>query len=77
MAVHNNNDILMVHYEDLPDGDKDAIGKAIEEFITSVCCPTPKHVTTQLFRNIHYQESYYTSRQIQLKLKTGVSLRKL
>ena len=32
MAVHNNNDILMVHYEDLPDGDKDVIGKAIEEF---------------------------------------------
>ena len=32
MAVHNNNDILMVYYEDLPDGDKDVIGKAIEEF---------------------------------------------
>ena len=32
MAVHNNNDILMLHYEDLPDGDKDVISKAIEEF---------------------------------------------
>ena len=32
MAVYNNNDILMVHYEDLPDGDKDIIGKTIEEF---------------------------------------------
>ena len=32
MAVHNNNDILMLHYEDLPDGDKDIISKAIEEF---------------------------------------------
>ena len=32
MAVHNNNNILMVHYEDLPDGDKDVISKAIEEF---------------------------------------------
>ena len=32
MAVHNNNDILMVHYEDLPDRDKDVIGKAIEKF---------------------------------------------
>ena len=32
MAVHNNNDILMVHYEGLPDGDKDVVGKAIEEF---------------------------------------------
>ena len=32
MAVHNNKDILMVHYEDLPAEDKDVIGKAIEEF---------------------------------------------
>ena len=32
MAVHNNNDILMLHYEDLPDGDKGIISKAIEEF---------------------------------------------
>ena len=32
MAVHNDNDILMVHYEDLPDGDKDVIDKATEEF---------------------------------------------
>ena len=32
MAIHDNNDILMVRYEDLPNGDKDVIGKAIEEF---------------------------------------------
>ena len=32
MVVHNNNDILMIHYEDLPDGDKDVISKVIEEF---------------------------------------------
>ena len=32
MVVHNNNDILMIHYEYLPDGDKDVIGKATEEF---------------------------------------------
>ena len=32
MAVHNNKDILMVPYEDLPNEDKDVIGKAIEEF---------------------------------------------
>ena len=31
MATHNK-DILMVPYEDLPDEDKDVIGKAIEEF---------------------------------------------
>ena len=32
MVAYNNNDILMVPYEDLPDGDKDVISKAIEEF---------------------------------------------
>ena len=32
MAVHNNNNILMLHYEDLPDGDKGIISKATEEF---------------------------------------------
>ena len=32
MAAYNNNDILMVPYEDLPDEDKDVINKAIEEF---------------------------------------------
>ena len=32
MATYNNNDILMVPYEDLHDGDKDVISKAIEEF---------------------------------------------
>ena len=32
MAVHNNDNILMVHYEDLPDDDKDTINKATKEF---------------------------------------------
>ena len=32
MEIHNNRDILMVPYEDLPDEDKDVISKAIEEF---------------------------------------------
>ena len=32
MAAHNNSDILMLHYEDLPNGDKEVISKAIEEF---------------------------------------------
>ena len=31
MAVHNNNDILMLYYEDLPDEDKGIISKATEE----------------------------------------------
>ena len=70
---HHNNDILMVPYEDLPDEDKDVISKAIEEFRISVCCPTPRHVTTKLFRNIHYQESCYMGRQMQMKLKIDVS----
>ena len=32
MAVHNNDDNLMIHYEDLPNGDKGVISKATEEF---------------------------------------------
>ena len=32
MAAHDNNDILMVHYKDLPGGDKCIISKATEEF---------------------------------------------
>ena len=32
IATYNNNDILMVPYEDLPDEDKDVISKAIKEF---------------------------------------------
>ena len=43
LQQHN---ILIVHYEDLPDGDKDVNSKATEEFRTSVCCRTPKHMTT-------------------------------
>jgi hypothetical protein len=31
MAVHNNDNILMVYYEDLPDEDKDTINKATED----------------------------------------------
>ena len=32
MVVHNNNDILMLHYEDLSNGDKGIISKATKEF---------------------------------------------
>ena len=32
MVVHNNDDILMVHYGELPDEDRDTINKATEEF---------------------------------------------
>ena len=38
--------------------------KLQKSFRANVCCPTPKHVTTQLFRIFHYQEFYYTGRQI-------------
>ena len=77
MADYNNNDILMVPYEDLPDGDKNVIGKAIEEFQNKCLLPTTKHVTIQLFRNIHYPEFCCMGRQIQMRLKTSVSSRKL
>ena len=32
LMARNNNVILMLHYEDLPDGDKGIISKAVEEF---------------------------------------------
>ena len=32
MAAYNNDNILMVYYEDLPDEDKDTISKATKEF---------------------------------------------
>ena len=32
MTAYNNINILMVSYEDLPDGDKYVISKAIEEY---------------------------------------------
>ena len=32
MVAHNNDNILMVHYEDLHDEDKGTINKATEEF---------------------------------------------
>ena len=51
---------------------KMSLAKLQKNFRINVCCPTPKHMTTQLFRNFYYQEFYYTGRQIQLKLKTGV-----
>ena len=56
MATHNNRDILMVPYEDLPDEDKDVISKAIEEFQNKCLLSIPRYVTIKLFRNIHYQE---------------------
>ena len=52
MAVHNNNIILMVHYEDLPDGDKDVIDKVIEEFQSKYllsCTKTRDNTIVQKF----------------------------
>ena len=42
MAAYNNNDILMVPYEDVPDGDKDVVNKAIEEFQNKCLLPYTK-----------------------------------
>ena len=44
MAVHNNKDILMVPYGDLPAEDKDVIGKAIEEFQNKCLLSCTKHM---------------------------------
>ena len=42
MVVHNDNNILMLHYEDLPDGDKGIISKATEEFQNKCLLSYPK-----------------------------------
>ena len=43
----NNNDILMLHFEDLPDGDKGIISKATEEFQNKCLLSyTKTHVNT-------------------------------
>ena len=64
MAVHNNNDILMVHYEDLLDGDKCVISKAIEEFQNKCLLSYTKTHDNTIVRSFDYQELYYMGRQI-------------
>ena len=58
-------------------GTRVSSAKLQKSFRTNVYCPTLKHVTTQLFRNFHYQEFCYMGRRTQMKLKTGVSLKRL
>ena len=57
MATYNNNDILMVPYEDLPDKDKDVISKAIEEFQNKYLLSYTKTRDNKVVRNIHYKSS--------------------
>ena len=73
MAVHNNDNILMVHHEDLPDKDEDTINKATEEFQKKCLLSYTKTHDSTVIQNFHYQEFYYMDGQIQLKLKTSVS----
>ena len=77
MAVHNNNNILMLNYEDLPDGDKDIISKATEEFQNKCLLSYTKTRDNTIVQKYPLPESYCTGRQIQLKLKIDVSLQKL
>ena len=77
MAVHNNDDILMLYFEDLPDGDKGIISKATEEFQNKCLLSYTKTRDNTIVQKFHYQEFYYTGRRIRLKMKIGVSLRKL
>ena len=71
------HDILMVHYEDLPDGDKDVISKAIEEFQNKCSLSYTKTCDNTIVQNIHYQEFCCMGRQMQKRLKTGISSWKL
>ena len=73
MAAHKNNDILMIHYEDLPDGDEGVISKAIEEFQNKCLLSYTKTRDNKVIQNIHYQEFWYMGSQIQTKMMIGVS----
>ena len=56
MAVYNNNDILMVHYKDLPDGDRDVISKVIEEFKNKYLLSYTKTRDNKIVQKYPYQE---------------------
>ena len=77
MAAYNNNDILMLPYEDLPDGDKDVISKAIEEFQNKCLLSYTKTRDNKVVQKYPLQEFCCMGRQMQMKPKIGVSLWKL
>ena len=73
MAAHNNDNILMVHYEDLADEDKDTISKATEEFQKKCLLPYTKTRDNTIIQKFPLPRVLYMGRQMQLKLKTGDS----
>ena len=60
MAAHNNRDILMVPYEDLPNKDKDIISKAIEEFQNKCLLSYTKTRDNKIILEISIVESFDT-----------------
>ena len=77
MAVHNKNNILMLHYEDLPDGDKGIISKAIEEFQNKCLLSYTKTRDNTIVQKFLLPRVLFTDRQTQPKLKIGISLKRL
>ena len=60
MVAYNNNDILMVPYEDLPDEDKDVISKAIEEFQNKCLLSYTKTCDNKVVQKISTTKSFDT-----------------
>ena len=77
MIAHNNKDILMVPYEDLPDEDKDVISKAIEEFQNKCLLSYTKTRDNKVVQKYPLPRVLLHGRQIQMKLKIDVSSWKL
>ena len=73
MAAHNNSDILMVHYEDLPDGDKDVISKAIEEFQNKCLLSYTKTRDNKIVQKYPLPRVLLQGSQIQTKLRIDIS----
>jgi hypothetical protein len=73
MVAYNNNDILMVAYEDLPNGDKDVISKDIEEFQNKCLLSYTKTRDNTIVQKYPLPRVLLHGSQMQMKLKIGVS----
>ena len=74
MVAHNNWDILMVSYENLPNEDKDVISKAIEEFKNNCLLSYTKIHDNKVVQKYPLPRVLMHGSQIQTKLMIYVFL---
>ena len=77
MVAYNNNDILMIPYEDLPNGDKDVIGKAIEKFQNKCLLSYTKTRDNTIVQKYPLPRVLLHEQTDEMRLKIGVSAWKL